>query len=114
MSWTFSPNTVNDSHHILNLTYGLPPESTSGWNFSQVSFELGSNSYTYPSDTLPYVFTGVGKVTAISLQPRAIQLTLENENRTGNEQTLSISLTVSNSQGGRHTSPDPQVILDPR
>jgi hypothetical protein len=54
------------------------------------------------------------KITGFSLAPTLISFFVSNYNHTAMPQAVSVKLTVSNSENVSYTSPDPQIILEPR
>lgn len=119
-SWGCSPNQLQATEASFEINYSLSTSSTQGWSFSKITIEDPSPSpawsFTYPNSagTDTYEITGLMKVTVDSLASTLISVLVNNNNQSASPQTLSVKLTVSNSQGDSHTSPDPQVILEPR
>jgi hypothetical protein len=118
--WGFVPGQVLSADLEFGIIYALSTSSTPGWNFTGITIEDCHQppawSFTYPNSAglTQYTAQGVLEVTVTELEAASIALSIENLNTTKDPEKVSVRLTVSDSQGKQFTSPDPQVILEPR
>lgn len=119
-TWSCSPDSFGDGDSSFEVKYRLSPDSTPGWSFSQITIEDPNTppawTFKYPNDedADTYDHTGLMKVTGFSLAPTLISFFVSNYNHTTMPKAVSVKLTVSNSENVSYTSPDPQIILEPR
>jgi hypothetical protein len=118
--WGFIPLQVQSADPEFGVIYSLNPGSTSGWDFTEVTIEDSHQppawSFTYPntSGINQFAVPGVLEATVTELEPAQIALQIGNLNTSKELKTVSVRLTVSDSQGKSFTSPDPQIVLVPR
>lgn len=118
--WNFMPLRVQTAELEFEVIYSLSPNSTPGWDFTEITIEDGEQppawSFTYPNSSgLNQIrIPGDVGVKVTGLKPASIALSIDNLNTTKDPQKVSVKLTVSDSQGKPCTSPDPQIILEPR
>lgn len=118
--WTFNPERVRSGELQFEVIYSLSPSSTPGWGFTAITIEDAQPqpawSFRYPNTqgTNQYKAPGEMEVTITELKPSSIALLMSNLNHTTQAETISVKLVVSDAEGKSFTSPDPQIVLDPR
>ena len=121
--WQISPHSFHvpyslEQNDAAVINYRLSQDSTPGWGFTQITMEFpgGTQTLTHtPSNTNDSFTIGGVLIQFYKLFPSSTQVVIKNTQQQSTELKISVTLTVSGPPGTNpQTSPDPQVILEPR